>query len=288
MNSHNRGLFCKEQVKAVVLDWAGTAVDYGCIGPVAVFAEVFKRYGVDVTTAEARMFMGLMKKDHIRSMCNLSSVRDKWIEVHGRGADENDVEAIYRDTEPMMVSAVAGYSDPIPGLIESVAHMRAKGIRVGSSTGYTRPMVEILTKEAAKKGYRPDSIVCSTDVPSGRPSPWMCYMNAINLNVYPMSSMVKIGDTVADIEEGLNAGMWSVGLTQSGNELGLTESEVAMLDPDDLDNMLNSIESRFIESGAHYVAHGIWECMAIIEDINSRIACGETPTSKFKVDPFKI
>ncbi|MBF0379007.1 MAG: phosphonoacetaldehyde hydrolase [Desulfamplus sp.] len=266
-------------VRAVVLDWAGTAVDYGCIGPVAVFIESFKKQGVDVTAAEARMFMGLMKRDHIRSMCNLLSVKEQWIERYDREPDENDVDTIYKDTEPMMVSAVAGYSDPIPGLIDFVSELRAKNIKIGSSTGYTGSMMEVLTQQASKKGYAPDSIVCSTDVPAGRPYPWMCYMNAINLNVYPMSYMVKIGDTISDIEEGLNAGMWTVGLTKSGNELGLTQNEVAMLNSLELENRLNEIKQRFIKAGAHYVVEGIWDCMPIIELINTRIFNGDNPLS---------
>lgn len=267
-------------VKGVVLDWAGTAVDYGCIGPVAVFAEVFKKYGVDVTIDEARRFMGLMKRDHIRSMFSLTSVNEKWITAHGRKPDENDVDAIFQDTEPMMVSSVASHSDPVPGLIDTIAKLREKKIKIGSSTGYTGPIMEVLAAEAARKGYMPDSIVCSTDVPSGRPYPWMCYMNAMNLNLYPISSMVKIGDTVADIEEGVNAGMWVVGLTKSGNELGLTEKEVSMLDSSELEKALNRIEERFVAAGAHYVAEGIWECIEIIEDINNRLSCGENPISE--------
>jgi len=269
-------------VKGVVLDWAGTAVDYGCIGPVAVFAEVFKKYGVDVTIDEARRFMGLMKRDHIRSMFSLTSVNEKWIATHGRKPDENDVDAIFQDTEPMMVSSVASHSDPVPGLIDTIAKLREKKIKIGSSTGYTGPIMEVLAAEAARKGYSPDSIVCSTDVPSGRPYPWMCYMNAMNLNLYPISSMVKIGDTVADIEEGINAGMWVVGLTKSGNELGLTEKEVSMLDSSELEKALNRIEERFVAAGAHYVAEGIWECIAIIEDINNRLSCGENPMSELQ------
>ncbi|MBF0243187.1 MAG: phosphonoacetaldehyde hydrolase [Desulfamplus sp.] len=277
-NYTNNNRSDNKMVKAVVLDWAGTAVDYGCIGPVAVFIESFKKHGVEVTAAEARMFMGLMKRDHIRSMCNLPSVKKQWIERYGKEPDENDVDAIYKDTEPMMVSAVAGYSDLIYGLLDFVDGLRKKDIKIGSSTGYTGSMMEVLAQQASKKGYVPDSIVCSTDVPAGRPYPWMCYMNAINLNVYPMWCMVKIGDTISDIEEGLNAGMWTVGLTKSGNELGLTENEVTKLNSVELENRLNEIKQRFINAGAHYIVEGIWDCMPIIELINSRIFSGEIPT----------
>ena len=54
-------------VQAIVLDWAGTAVGYGCMGPAAVFVEVFETLGIQVDNRQARRFMGLAKKDHIHS-----------------------------------------------------------------------------------------------------------------------------------------------------------------------------------------------------------------------------
>jgi phosphonoacetaldehyde hydrolase len=264
-------------VRAVVLDWAGTAVDYGCIGPVAVFMEVFKRRGVQVTTEEARAPMGLMKKDHVRSMCQSESVAAKWRKAHGREPDESDVEAMYADVEPLLVSTVAHYADPIPGLSKALAAFQRDGIRIGSTTGYTAPMMAVLAPEARRRGYIPDSIVCPSDVPAGRPYPWMCYQNAINLQVYPMEAMVKIGDTVSDIDEGLNAGMWTIGVAKTGNELGMTEAEVAALAAHDLRRGLDAIDERFRKAGAHYVAESIEQCPPLIAAINARLAHGERP-----------
>ncbi len=267
-------------VQAVVLDWAGTAVDYGCLGPVAVFVEVFRKYDVPVRVDEARQFMGLMKKDHIRSMTRLPSVAARWREVHHREPDESDVERMYADTEPMMVAAIADHADPIPGLLETVDWFREQGIRIGSSTGYTRPMMDILVPEARKKGYAPDAVVCSSDVPAGRPFPWMCYRNAMLLGTYPMAAMVKIGDTVADIQEGRNAGIWTIGLTRSGNELGLSRTEADALEPAELQKRLTEIEARFRETGAHYVAEEIGDCPPLIDAIHERLARGENPLPK--------
>jgi len=267
----------KGPIRAIVLDWAGTAVDYGCVGPVAVFIEVFRRREVEVTTAEARGPMGLMKKDHVRRMCEMDSMAAKWQKAHGRTPDESDVEAMYEDVEPLMVSSVAATAEPVPGLHAALKAFRKAGIKVGSCTGYTTPIMAVLVEEARKRGYTPDSIVCPSDVPAGRPYPWMCYQNAINLQVYPMEGMVKIGDTVNDIQEGLNAGMWTIGVTKTGNELGLTEAEVALLAPSELRRRLDAIEERLHKSGAHYVTESIEWCPAIIEAINARLARGERP-----------
>lgn len=277
MNHAGRNKAYKGPVLGVVLDWAGTAVDYGCVGPVAVFVDIFRQFHVEVTIREARTFMGLMKKDHIRGMCGLPSVQEQWQKAYGRLPNEEDVEAMFASTEAMMRQTISRHSDPIPGLKETVKGLRERKIKIGSSTGYTSPIMKKLVQAAAKKGYAPDAAVCSSDVPAGRPFPWMCYANAIQMQVYPMEAMVKIGDTVSDIEEGLNAGMWTVGVTKSGNELGLTEEEVAGLDPGELTRKLSSIEQRFTDSGAHYTAEGIWDCLPIIDDINRRLAAGERP-----------
>jgi phosphonoacetaldehyde hydrolase len=138
-------------------------------------------------------------------------------------------------------------------------------------------MMEILVPEARRKGYVPDAIVCSSDTPAGRPYPWMCFQNAIQLQIYPMEAMVKIGDTISDIEEGLNAGMWTIGLTKSGNSLGLSLDETDRLDPEILKNRLSEIETAMREAGAHYVVEGIWACLPIISDINKRLYRGKQP-----------
>lgn len=264
-------------LQGAILDWAGTAVDYGCLGPAAVFVEVFKKFDVEATIPEARQFMGLMKKDHIRGMIGLPEIQKRWEKAHKKTPDENDVEALYQETEPMMVSAISQHADLIPGLLETVAGIRALGMKIGSCTGYTAPMMDVLVPLAKERGYAPDAVKCSSDVPKGRPYPWMCYLNAIEMNVYPMAALVKIGDTVSDIQEGVNAGMWTIGLTQSGNELGLSREEAEALPGAVLNEKLAHIENRFWKAGAHYVARGIWECLPIIDDINRRLAAGEKP-----------
>lgn len=264
-------------VKALVLDWAGTAVDYGCIGPVAVFLEVFKRRGVEPTIEEARGPMGLMKKDHIRAMCNTPSLAERWAAVHGKTPGEDDVDAMYLETEPLMVGCIKNHSTLIPGLLDAVAAFRGMGLKIGSSTGYTGSMMDVLRPEAARQGYEPDAVYCSTDVPAGRPYPWMCYRNAIDLGVYPMEAMVKVGDTVSDVQEGLNAGMWTVALSKSGNELGLPLEEVECLPTAVLTARLSLVEDRLVEAGAHYVVEDITQVPDVIEDINDRLSQGEQP-----------
>jgi phosphonoacetaldehyde hydrolase len=131
--------------------------------------------------------------------------------------------------------------------------------------------------EAARRGYVPDATVCATDVPAGRPEPWMCLRNAEKLGVYPMEACVKIGDTIPDIEEGLNAGMWTIGLAKSGNELGMNEKEIAALPADRLQARLERAYQRMAAAGAHCVVDTIADVLPAIDQIQERITAGERP-----------
>ncbi|MBI4509932.1 MAG: phosphonoacetaldehyde hydrolase [Deltaproteobacteria bacterium] len=264
-------------LQAVVLDWAGTTVDYGCLSPTAVFLEVFRKRGVEITLEEARGPMGAHKKDHIRALSRMESVASRWRAAHGKPCTEEDVDAMFREFVPMQVACLADYAALIPGTLEAVQDFRRRGLRIGTSTGYTSEMMEVLVPEARMRGYEPDFIACASDVPCGRPAPWMFYKNAMALGVYPMESLVKIGDTVADVEEGLNAGAWTIGVTKSGNEVGLTEKEVAALSPAELRTRLERAEAKLYKSGAHFVVEGIWAVGPVLDEISARLKHGERP-----------
>jgi len=264
-------------LKAVLLDWAGTTMDYGCFAPAVVFMEVYKRKGVEITIEEARAPMGAHKKVHIRTISKNEEVAKRWEAVHGRKPCECDVDAMFQDFIPLQLACLADYADLIPGTLEAVAGFRSRGLKIGSTTGYTGEMMDLLQAEATRRGYTPDATVCATQVPAGRPYPYMCLQNAILLQTYPMEAMVKIGDTLPDIEEGLNAGMWTIGLARTGNELGLTESQIAALDPEVLDTKLQRAYRRMQQTGAHYVVDGISDVMPLLDDIEARLRRGERP-----------
>jgi phosphonoacetaldehyde hydrolase len=264
-------------VKAILLDWAGTTMDYGCYAPAVVFIEVYKRKGVPITIDEARAPMGAHKKVHIRKISQLESVRQRWQEKHSRLPDEDDVEAMFQDFVPLQLACLADYADLIPGTLEAIAKFRQHGLKIGSTTGYTREMMDLLLEEAKKRGYKPDSTVCAADVPAGRPQPYMVLQNMINLQVYPPEAIIKVDDTLPGIEEGLNAGTWSIGLAKTGNEIGLKEEEINQLDPQVYQSKLERAYTRMAQSGAHYVVDGIWDLDPLIDEINERLKRGERP-----------
>ena len=189
-------------LKGVIVDWAGTTVDFGSFAPVSVFMRVFEAQGVPITMEQARAPMGLMKKDHIRAIAQMPTVAEAWKSVHSRRPNEDDVEAMFREFVPRQIDCLTDYADPIRGVAGVLAEWRHAGLKIGSTTGYNYEMMDVLVPEAARRGFEPDEWVCPTDVPAGRPYPWMVYENAIRLGTYPMEAMVKIGDTLPDIGEG--------------------------------------------------------------------------------------
>ncbi len=264
-------------LQAVILDWAGTTMDYGCFAPAVVFREVYRRKGIDITMEQAREPMGAHKKVHIRQISQMEPVAQKWKDIHGRRPNEDDVGNMFEDFVPLQLDCLAQYADLIPGTLEAVADFRRRGMKVGSTTGYTEEMMALLCGEAEKRGYVPDATACATQVPAGRPAPWMCLQNAFDLQIYPMEAFVKVGDTLPDIAEGLNAGMWTIGLAKTGNEMGMTEAEIEMLEPEVRSAKLERAYQRMYHAGAHYVVDGIGDTPPLIDEINARLARGERP-----------
>lgn len=260
------------KVQAVVFDWAGTTVDYGCFAPVQVFVEVFRKRGIEITIEEAREPMGLLKIDHIRALLNMDRISNSWMDAFNQRTNEEDVKSLYMDFEHLLFKVLEDYAKPIPGVIDLVKTLRLQDIKIGTTTGYTREMIDVVAQKAKKWGYEPDSIVASCEVPTGRPAPWMCYQTALKLQVYPLSEMVKVGDTINDIKEGLHAGMWTVGVLKGSSEIGLSEQEINQLDADDLKERMKKAKDRFLDAGADFVIDEIGHLLGVVEEINSMLA----------------
>ncbi|HLF38458.1 MAG TPA: phosphonoacetaldehyde hydrolase [Burkholderiales bacterium] len=263
-------------IEAVLLDWAGTTLDFGCMAPAVVFVEVYKRKKVPITIEEARAPMGAHKRVHIQRISELDSVRRRWQETHGRLPNDDDVSAMFAEFVPLQLECLSKYSALIPGTLEAIAALRARGIKIGSTTGYLTEMMKINQADAKRQGYVPDATVCAADVPAGRPYPYMCLQNVIKLGVSAVQACVKIDDTVPGIEEGLNAGMWTIGLAVSGNEVGMMLDEWRALPPAEQKIKRDRAYTRMQQCGAHYTVDTIADILPCIDDIQARIRGGET------------
>ncbi len=264
-------------VKAVILDWAGTTVDHGSLAPVRVLQEVFAKHGVPISEEEARRDMGVLKIDHIRKILFGANVSARWREVVERDPTEADVESLFANFVPLQLECLVKYSTVIDGVAETVARLRKRGIKIGSTTGYTRAMLEMILQPAAAQGYAPDCAITPDDVGAGRPHPWMIFANAIRMQIEPLEAIVKIGDTPVDIEEGLRAGVWTVGVARTGNMVGLSVEDYGALAPAEQATRLQNARTALSAAGAHEVIDAVADCQSSIDAIEARIRNGERP-----------
>ena len=264
-------------LKAVVFDWAGTMVDFGSLAPMGAFVKVFGEFGVAITIEEARGPMGLPKWQHIASLLRAPAIAARWRDAHGAAPTDRDVDRIYAVFVPLNARVVTDYAELIPGAADVAAALRARGLRIGSTTGYTREIMAPLLPLAAQQGYAPDNLVCAGDLAEGRPSPLMMYRCFLDLGVYPAAAVVKVDDTAPGIAEGLAAGCWTVGVAVSGNALGLSREALAGLPEPEFAARRKAACATLEAAGAHSVIDSVADLMPVIEAIEARLSRGERP-----------
>lgn len=264
-------------VQAVLLDWAGTTMDYGCMAPAVVFVQIFEQAGVPITIEEARIPMGAHKRTHIKQILQLDRVKEAWHTKFERRPNEKDLDMLFDNFVPIQLDCLSTYSDLIPGALDIINELRNRHYKIGTTTGYLKDMTAILKRDAEKQGYTPDTTVCAEDVPEGRPYPYMCLQNVINLQVTEISSCVKVDDTIPGVHEGLNANMWTIGLAMSGNEVGLSLQDFNALSDEDKLLKRTRAYDRMRASGAHFVVDSIADIMPCLDQIESRLSRGERP-----------
>jgi len=257
-----------KSIKAVILDWAGTTVDFGSMAPVAAFREAFASEGLVPEDGLIRRFMGLPKKDHVRNMLFDSLLAEAFAEKRGQAPGEADVERIYGNFEPALFGVLKEYAKPLPGVPETVERLRSAGVLIGSTTGYTSAMMDVLCPVSEALGYAPDCLVCPDEVGGvGRPYPYMLWENLRRLGVEDVREVVKIGDTTADILEGKNAGCLSVGVVFGSNMMGLSSDGYDKATPSEKERLAESARILYAEAGTDHIIERFTDIPALLESI---------------------
>jgi len=258
-------------IRAIMLDWAGTTVDHGSMAPVLALQTLFAQHGITLSTEDARRDMGLLKRDQIKAILALPNIREKWSAATGRNPGDAEVISLFEEFGPVQMKIIEQHSQLIPGVAQVVKDWQSRDIRIGTTTGYTRQMLAPVLTQAARQGFQPDASVCPDEVGAGRPAPWMLMKNAQLLDVYPPTACVKIGDTLVDIEEGRNAGMWTIGLTRTGNLVGLDSEQWVQMPQATKEVQLGRARKIMIEAGADYVAEDLASCNQALAEIERRL-----------------
>jgi phosphonoacetaldehyde hydrolase len=265
------------EIVAVVFDWAGTVIDYGCLAPIRALQAAFAAAGVEVSEAQARKDMGRAKRDHVAALMADGAVSRAWSERFGAPPGPQEIDRLYAALEPLMRTEAAAHSGLIPGAADLAAWLQDRGVKIGSSTGYTREMMAGILPRAAAQGYAPAAVVCAGETSVGRPSPLPMWKALVELGAYPAWRCVKVDDAVVGIEEGRAAGAWTIGVAVSGNGVGLSLEDWRALAETERQSMARASESILREARADYVIATVADAKAALLDIDRRIAAGERP-----------
>jgi phosphonoacetaldehyde hydrolase len=264
-------------LRAVILNWSGTVVDHGSRAPACALVELFDRHQVQINMPLIRTAMGFNTRDHLEAMTDMDQVALQWEQIHGCYPTQRDVYNLHREYLPLLASYLAAHADPIQHALETIENMRGMGVKIGVTSSYNSETTRILSGECARNGFEPDVSICDDQVPAGRPQPWMCFKAAQELQVFPMEAIVKVGDTISDIEEGLNAGMWTIAVAKTGNEVGLSAEELELMGEDDRNATIIRARERLSRGGAHYVADSLEDVPQMMNEINRCLAAGGRP-----------
>jgi phosphonoacetaldehyde hydrolase len=258
-------------IKAVIFDWAGTMVDFGCMAPTEALINAFAAHGIVITVAQARRDMGKAKLDHVAAILQDPDIAAAWVAAKGVAPSRADIGAIYGALEPLIEAAATRCADLIPGAAGVAAALRARGVKIGSGTGYTRQMMSGILPRAAAQGYAPDVVVCAGETASGRPAPLMTWKALVELDAWPAQACVKVDDATVGIEEGRLAGCWTIGLAASGNGVGLSLAEYGALPEAERRARVGASAAALKAAGADYVIDTVADIELALEEIAQRI-----------------
>lgn len=260
------------KIKAVIFDWAGTLIDHGCQAPMEAFELAFQEI-LDLKLSREKIapFMGMAKREHIK--CILQEIWDDLIVNQQQTSEiESLTDKIYDSFQEHLRHTVLNHLDITPHTFEIIKKLRENGIAIGSTTGYNSETImqifDKLGKETIDK--LPSTFVASDNVPASgrRPAPSMIYQNLASLGLNcKTNQVIKVGDTLLDIDEGANAGCWTVGVINTSSDMGLTKEELDLADQSKILKKQIEIAEAFRERGADFVINNLSELLNVISEI---------------------
>jgi len=220
-------------IELVVFDMAGTTIaDNGEIA--AAFQTALKHFGYDVPTAAINTVMGYKKTKAIKMMLNL-------YEPSASNTEEL-IEEIHTVFLNEMIAHYSGLNEIeiLPYAEEIFLFLKSKGIKVALDTGFTKQIAEVIIEKLGwLKNNMIDCMVCSDEVPKGRPYPFMIEKIMQQVCVTDSQKVIKVGDTEVDVNEGLNANcLYSIGITTGA----FTRQELSIYKPSFIIDHLKELE----------------------------------------------
>lgn len=195
-------------IRLATFDMAGTTIDEGH-HVYRVLEEAVVREGASLEPAAFQEWMGVEKREAIRNLLDLGGVEATPERVDGAFAWFLDTLATTYEENPPR---------PLPGVPETIAELRRRGIKVALTTGFTRsiagPLLEALgwTVGEGDPEATLDAVVCADEVRRGRPAPYMIQRAMEETDVLDVREVSAAGDTHVDVQAARNAGVLSIGV----------------------------------------------------------------------------
>jgi phosphonatase-like hydrolase len=216
----------------VVFDMAGTTVDENNVVYKTLHAAILQ-VGVEVTLDEVLL--------HGAGKEKLQAIKDVLVAVQAANVD---AAAIYEQFVVLLASAYANLEVTPCSNAETVfALLKKQEIKVVLNTGYNRATAtDLLRKLNWTIGEDIDLLVTASDVSNNRPAPDMIEFAIRHFNIQDPATVVKVGDSAIDIEEGKNAGCGKTFGVTTGAQ---TKDQIAVANPtavlDDLLEIMDKI-----------------------------------------------
>jgi len=187
-------------IKLVIFDLAGTIVeDRGEV--LSAFATALDKHGISYTAAELKEWKGASKLEVIRHFVQRQA---------GRDGGESAVFAVFADFRSGLENHYRdGGVFPIPGAAETFQWLRDRGIPMATTSGFYREISDLILELA---GWQDIFAACitSSDVPMGRPAPYMIFRAMEGAGITSVREVINVGDTPLDLQAGTNAGVREV------------------------------------------------------------------------------
>jgi phosphonatase-like hydrolase len=214
-------------IQLVVFDIAGTTVrDTGNVAK--AFIGAFREFNLEIPADTVNHVMGFRKKDAIRMLLPDNDKEELVEQVHDTFT--RTILALY-ENDPQL--------QPLPGAEATFQQLKQRGIRIALNTGFTRVVTNaVLHRLQWNAPETIDMVICSDEVPEGRPQPYMIQAIMQQLGVTDNKAVAKIGDTKVDVEEGRNAGC---GLVVSVTTGAYSRSELELYQPDHVIDSLTEL-----------------------------------------------
>ncbi|KUN02968.1 HAD family hydrolase [Streptomyces yokosukanensis] len=182
----------------VVLDMAGTTVDEG-LQVYRVLEETVIAHGGAPSAADIARWHGSAKHEALRALLTPSG---------GTPLSDEALTPVVADFRARLAAAYAAHPpQPLPGVTEALAELRAAGVKVALNTGFDRDVVDSLLAALGWEGDTvADTVVCGSEVSTGRPAPFMIFAAMERLGVTDVRRVLVAGDTPRDLEAGTRSG----------------------------------------------------------------------------------